>query len=194
MIAVIASLINQLNKPVRLLTYAMLIKQGFNVDVGRIINPTAIFCINRDDYYAALARADEGTEEGLLFWCEYMLKGLKQEIEKIDNLLDYTHLKEKILQPAIVFSLDRGVINEIEAKILRKVVEKQVIQASDVNSITGSKVPATNSRVLRQLRDKKMIAPETTGGRKYIINFINSYLLRGIIKSLSNNGFLPLKE
>lgn len=32
-------------RTVRLLTYAMLVKQGFNVAVGRIINPTAVFAL-----------------------------------------------------------------------------------------------------------------------------------------------------
>ena len=31
-------------RTVRLFTYAMLIKLGFNVNVGRIINPTAVLC------------------------------------------------------------------------------------------------------------------------------------------------------
>jgi len=38
-------------RTVRLFTYAMLVKAGFNVNVGRIINPTAVFCSNRNDYY-----------------------------------------------------------------------------------------------------------------------------------------------
>lgn len=35
-------------RTVRLFTYAMLIKNGFNVNIGRIINPTAIFCNNKN--------------------------------------------------------------------------------------------------------------------------------------------------
>src|SRR3990167_8163548 len=76
-------------RTVRLFTYAMLVKLGFNVSAGRILNPTAIFCNNRDNYYHNLSLADQGTNEGLLTWCEYVLKGLKDEIEKIDKLLDY---------------------------------------------------------------------------------------------------------
>ena len=79
-------------RTVRLFTYAMLVKLGFNVDVGRILNPTAVFCSNRDNYYHYLAEADKGTDEGVLSWCEYVLKGLKEEIEKIDKLLDHNFL------------------------------------------------------------------------------------------------------
>lgn len=38
-------------RTVRLFTYAMLVKLGFNVSAGRILNPTDIFCNNRKDYY-----------------------------------------------------------------------------------------------------------------------------------------------
>jgi hypothetical protein len=43
--------------------------------------------------------ADHGIKEGLLSWCEYVLKGLRDEIEKIDRLLDYDYLKKEILIP-----------------------------------------------------------------------------------------------
>lgn len=47
-----------------MLTYAMLIKYGFNVHIGqRLINPTAVFCNNRDKYYEFLSKADNGSEE-----------------------------------------------------------------------------------------------------------------------------------
>ncbi len=90
-------------RTVRLLTYAMLINQGFNVDKGRIINPTAVFCSDRNKYYKALNQADIDGEYGLLAWCEYVLKGLKQEIEKIDHLLDYGYLKKIFCLQLLIF-------------------------------------------------------------------------------------------
>ena len=38
-----------------------------------------------------------------------------------------------------------------------------------------------------------MIAPENKNSRKYLIDFGNNYLLRGVIKMLDQHGFLPLK-
>ena len=55
-------------RTVRLFTYAMLVKTGFNVNVGRIINPTALFCINRNDYYKKLSQAEKGTDAAILTW------------------------------------------------------------------------------------------------------------------------------
>ena len=176
---------------VRLFTYSMLVKAGFNVNVGRILNPTAVFCSNRDEYYKYLSLADQGTEEGILEWCTYVLRGLKVEIEKIDNLLDYKYLQTEILMPALKYSLEREYVTEIEMKILKRVVDKQSIQAGDLKDIFKGKISAEISRQIRKLIDKKMLVPEKEGKRKYVIRFDNNYLLRGIIHSLGEKGFLP---
>ncbi len=134
----------------------MLVQSGFNVNVGRILNPTAVFCNNRNDYYTYLSSADSGTAKGMLAWCSYVLKGLKEEIEKIDRLLDYKVLTEDILIPAINASIERRYITETEAKVLRKAAEMQVIQAGDIKDIFPGKASAEVSRQLRRLIQKKM--------------------------------------
>ena len=181
-------------RTVRLFTYAMLVKTGFNVNVGRIINPTAVFCSNRNDYYAYLSEADKGTDEGIIAWIEYVLKGLKEEIEKIDKLLDYDYLRKEILIPTINYSLERKYITDLEAKILRKTIDKQEIQAADVKEYFVGKADAEVSRQIRKLIDKKMLVPEKEGTRKYVLRFDNSYLLRNVMKSLGEKGFLPIRD
>lgn len=181
-------------RTVRLFTYAMLVKTGFNLNVGRIINPTAVFCSNRNDYYAHLSIADEGTDEGILEWSAYVLKGLKEEIEKIDRLTDYAYLRKEILLPTLSHSLERKYITDIEFKILKKVIESQLMQAGDLKDIFEGKKNSEVSRQIRKLIDKKMLVPENEGTRKYVLRFDNNYLLRGVIKALGENDFLPEKE
>lgn len=181
-------------RTVRLFTYAILVKTGFNVNVGRIINPTAVFCSNRNDYYNFLSEADKGTDEGIMAWVEYVLKGLKEEIEKIDKLSDYNFLRKEILLPTISHSLERKYITDVESKILKKVIDLQVIQAADVKEFFVGKADAEVSRQIKRLIDKKMISPEKDGTRKYVLRFDNSYLLRSIIKSLGDKGFLPVRD
>jgi Fic family protein len=180
-------------RTVRLFTYAMLVKTGFNVNLGRIINPTAVFCSNRNDYYNYLSQADKGTDAGILTWSEYVLKGLKDEIEKIDKLSEYSYLRKEILIPAITHSIERRYITDNEGRILKKVVDKQVVQAADLKEFFEGKVQAEVSRQIKKLIDKKMLVSESEGTRKYIIRFDNSYLLRGIIKALDEKGFLPIR-
>lgn len=181
-------------RTVRMLTYAMLIKTGFNVNIGRILNPTAIFCSNRDNYYKFLDKADRGDRNGILVWCEYVLKGLKDEIEKIDRLLDYKYLKKEILEPSLDDALEKKYVTPIEFKILQKAVEQQVIKAGDLKDIFHSKASAEISRQIRRLIDKKMLVSEEEGSRKYVISFNNSYLLRSVMHLLGKKGFLPMRE
>ncbi len=181
-------------RTVRLFTYAMLVKTGFNVNVGRIINPTAVFCSNRNDYYSNLSKADEGTDVGVLEWSEYVLKGLKEEIEKIDKLTDYDFLRKEILLPTISHSLERKYVTDLEGKILKKVIDKQIIQAGDLKEFFAGKLSSEISRQIKRLIDKKMLVPENEGSRKYIVRFDNNYLLRGVIKALGEKGFLPVQD
>jgi len=181
-------------RTVRLFTYALLVKLGFHVETGRILNPTAVFCNDRGKYYDQLSAADSGDEKGTTSWCEYVLSGLKQEIEKIDRLAEYNFLKKEIIIPALNFSHERKVITDTEAKVLRKTVELGRMQASDIGDIFHGKSSAEISRQIARLRDRKMLQPEKEGARKYVIRFDNNYLLRGIIKSLGEKGFLPVKD
>jgi len=181
-------------RTVRLFTYAMLVQQGFNINLGRIVNPTAVFCNNRDYYYEHLSKADTGKEIGIQKLCEYVLKGLKMEIEKIDLLLDYNYLSNNILRKAISYSKEIGAIKENEFKILNIAVDKQVFQASDLKSIFPKKLSAEISRNIRKLKDKNLIISERQNSRKYIISFKNTILLRGIIRALGENNFLPIKD
>ncbi len=176
-------------RTVRLFTYAMLIKLGFNVNNGRIINPTAVFCNHRNHYYQFLAMADTGTKQGILAWAEYVLHGLKEEIEKIDKLLDYKYLAKEILGPTISYSIERQYITEIESKILRKAIEKGTIKSNDLKDIFVGKLSAEISRQIKKLVDKKML--DRLDSRTYVISFGHSYLLRGVIRVLGERGFLP---
>jgi len=135
-------------------------------------------------------------DEAILKWCEYVLLGLKNEIEKIDRLLDLNYLNSKIIIPAIDYSVQQKHITSTEAKILKKSisVERQELQASDLKGIFPNKIPAAISREIAQLRKKKMLEKTSPKSRKYVINFSNNYLLRSIIKALGENGFLPLSE
>lgn len=182
-------------RTVRLITYAQLIKAGFNVgDVGRIVNPTAIFCNNRLDYYRFLSKADTGTDKGLLSWSEYVLHGLAKEIEKVDKLTDYDYLAKKILLPAIDYCLERKFINKTEVDVLKIAIRKMSFQANDLKSVLPGKLPAHISRVINRMKGKNLIVPESENSRKYIISFGDKYILRGIIEMLDRNGFLPIKN
>ena len=179
---------------VRMFTYALLIKQGFQVKSGRILNPTAVFCMDRDKYYDMLALADSGEEEKTLEWCLYVLEGLRTEIEKIDKLLNISYITNSILLPMLSFALENKYITKREHEILSVLVKskKMTIKSSDLIKIIGKESSVQRSRILKRLKEKNMLIPLEDKGRVYTIGFANNYLLRGMIHILEKNDFIPL--
>lgn len=176
---------------VRLLNYALLIKLGFKVKNGRIINPSSVFYSDRNKYYQMLGLADSLQEGDTLQWTEYFLFGLKNELEKIDSLLDKNYVQKKVLDPTIKFALDRGNINKMEYDILSYLIGKdEMCIKSEELSKFGINNSKRKSLVMAKLRNTNIIHPITERGRIYTINFANSYLLRGILKTLDNEGFV----
>lgn len=179
-------------RTVRLFTYAMLIRAGFRVDVaGRIVNPTAIFCSNRDEYYHYLGEADTGTDEGMEHWCTYVLSGLLEEIKKVNQLTDYEFLHKSILLPAIDDAWSNGRLSQENARALALVAEKQVVMSGDLRSIYSNLSEGSLSRKVRALVELGLLTPEKENGRKYVLSFANRYMMPSITKMLSAEGFLP---
>lgn len=178
----------------RLFTYAMLVKTGFRVHVGQILNPTAVFCIDRDRYNALLSKADEGTDEAIVEWCFYVLDGLNAEIRKIERLADRDYVRSRLLLPALAYAQQMKYIDDEEHAMLKVVAQKTTVQASDMKQVLKGLHPVTVSRKIKGLRDKKMLQPETEGGNKYHLSFINNFLVRGMIQALEVEGYIPLQE
>jgi Fic family protein len=178
---------------IRMFTYALLIKQGFAIADGRILNPTAIFCNDRQHYYDMLELADSGEPEKALRWCEYVLKGLRDEIKKIDRLLDDKYITLEILMPSLNLALERKFITDREHAILHAVVtsEEMAVKSSDIEEVIGEVSVMHRSRIIRNLREKGMLIPLKEGGRIYTIGFKNNYLLRAVMHVLEREGFVP---
>lgn len=176
---------------VRLLTYAMLIKYGFNVKEGKILNPTAVFCNDRNRYYLELSKADLGTDEGLLGWCDYVLTGVLEEVEKVNKLLDFKYLRTKVLQPTIELGLDRGYLNKTEAKILLAGLKKQEFKAADLLKEFPDMSSRQMSHQISKMKESGFIVPLRKGARTYYVNFINNFMMRSLVQILEKEKFIP---
>lgn len=175
----------------RLLNYAFLIKLGFKVKQGRLINPSSVFYTDRDKYYDMLAQADSLSDEDILAWCEYFLLGLKNEIEKIDSLLDKEYVEKELLLPTLKIAHERKHITTEERRILEYLIGKaDMTMKSEELAELGIHDSKKKSSTMAKLREKKIIEPITEGGRIYTIQFINNYLLRGIMTVLQEKGFV----
>lgn len=177
---------------VRLLTYALLIKYGFNVSKGgRVLNPTAVFCNNRDVYYDMLGKADSGTAENIEAWCIYVLEGVLIELRKLDRLANFDYLNDKILLPALRYAKSRQLITALEVDILHVAAKAGVAKASDFREEMKELSTSQRTYQIKKLVDSGMLLPIKAGARQYVVGFQNSYLVRGVINALSEQGFIP---
>jgi len=176
---------------VRLLTYALLIKYGFKVKDGQLINPTAVFCNDREKYYELLSIADEGSPQAILQWCEYVLTGICDEISKVNKLLDHDYLSESVLKPAIAMGRDRGLLNKEEESILKMGIEEQSFKSSDVEAVLPKLTPRQRTSAVAKLKSNGMIRPLKENGREYYVAFNNNYLMRSLIQMLEQEDFIP---
>lgn len=179
----------------RLLTYAMLTKQRFIDEQGlRLLNPSSIFCIDREDYYAKLAVADEGGKKQLENWCLYVAEGIQSEVERVSKLLDKKSAVVNILSPALKAARSDKIISDTEHTILSIAMEKDIFQAQDVRHLFGSSASAgvQTSRVLAKMKDKGLIMSLPKHQKKYVLRFSNNYLLRYVLSYMNEYGLLSL--
>lgn len=177
---------------VRLLTYALLVKYGFNVKTGgRVLNPTAVFCNNRDRYYTMLGQADTGTHDGREAWCIYVLDGMLDELRKVDRLTDASYLIDRILTPALHYARERELLTTQEERVLLATARAGIAKASDLKGAMPGISDAQRTYQIRKLVERRMLAPIREGARQYTVGFSNSYLIRGVIRALSAEGFIP---
>ena len=177
---------------VRLLTYTLLLKYGFHVKAGgRVLNPTAVYCNDRDKYYAMLGRADTGTPDGREAWCVYVLGGMLDELRKVDRLTDADFLVQRILAPALHHARDRGWVTLMEERMLLEVARRGVAKASDLKGAMPSMTERQRTYQISKLVERGMLFPIREGARQYTVGFANNFLIRGVIRALFQEGFIP---
>ena len=177
---------------VRLFTYGLLIKYGFQVSAaGRLLNPAAVFCADRNRYYAMLAQADSGTDESLESWCTYVLAGVRDELNKVNRLADYGHLQSAILLPAVAHARARQWITPQEEMVLATTVKEGVVKSGDLETAMPGLNANQRTYQIRKLVEGGMLQPVSPGARQYSIGFTHNMLLRGVVHALSQEGFIP---
>lgn len=174
----------------RIFTYACLLRDGFSL-VEKVINPTAVFCSNRNTYYDMLAVADTQTPEGVEIWCKYVLDGVRDEFLKINKLTQQDFVKEYVIKPCIEFSKDRGVVSAREYEILREFYTNNEIGTNHVSVVVPGMSKSRYSQIFKEMRDRKLIVESSRG--LYVVN-LNGPLTRGLIKALDAINFLPVQD
>ena len=178
----------------RLLTYAMLVQSRFIDDGARLLNPSSIFCMDRNEYYRLLSGADQGGERNIERWCLYVANGILDEVTRVSKLLDKEFAVSTILMPVLKRAHSNKNITDNEYEILKIAMEKNIIQARDVRHLFGTTASAAvqTSRVLASMRERKLLMSLPKSTNKYVMRFSNNYLLSGVLEQMNDNGLLPV--
>lgn len=181
----------------RLLTYAMLVRSEYiNKTKRTILNPSAIFCIDRQKYYDMLAIADKGTEKGTEQWCLYVAQGISAEMDRVNRLLDRDYATNNIIEPALKNAVDSKFLSNEEYQILKIAMRDDIIQVQNIKHLFGTTASdaVQASRVIANMRDKKLLMVHPNYQKKYIMRFANNYLLHDVLKAMDKNGLLVVKN
>lgn len=153
------------------------------------VPPFAVFGGDRAGYYQNLAAADALDDAGLLRWCEYVLSGLRHDMETMLKMAPGSTLRDLYTEAAD--SVQRaGQIAPEEAAVLTRGTDGATFRSRDVQYILGSDAP-TRSRRLNGMRDRLLVRPETPNGRIYRIRLAPNVVTPFLIGALGRRGFLP---
>jgi len=120
-----------------------------------------------------------------------VLSGVLLEVSKVNKLLDFSYLHENILVPTIDLAVEREYLNKSEAKILRLGIKEQSFKSGDITKILADLTPRQRTHQINKMREAGFIKPIEENARIYVVNFMNNTLMRGLIKVLEQQEFIP---
>ncbi|MEA5454681.1 Fic family protein [Sinomonas sp. JGH33] len=175
----------------RLLTYAAMRREGFTDDSGyRVLNPTAVFGANRALYYERLEDADSLAPDAIIRWCEYVLNGLVDDLERMRRLSQSEFVTQGVLLPSIRRGLRSAQFDQADAHALAIIAERLEAKSADLEpAYPGSST--WRSKKIRTLLDRGLIEPVTEGGRIYRLRLAPSELTPLVFRQLDDIRFLP---
>ena len=174
----------------RLFTYAMLRRTIFATRGFSALNPTAVFGNDRAAYIAALEAADSLTDDGTTAWASFFVSGIRDDIARLVQLQDRKHVEDLLVGPALDRLLRDSLISAVEHAILRSVMIHGTVKAGDLADIAPG-TPSVRSRLIRELRDRRLLQQAIEGPRFYRLSLSQGPLAPRIIRQLDTLGYLP---
>ena len=107
-------------------------------------------------------------------------------------MLDRDYAVANIIEPALKNALNSKFVSREEYEILKIAMKVDVMQAQDVKHLFGTTPSAAvqTSRVLSNMKNKKLLMVHPDFQKKYVMRFANNYLLHDVLKSMDDIGLL----
>jgi hypothetical protein len=107
-------------------------------------------------------------------------------------LTRFDYLVSQILAPALKYARDRSLVSAQEEAVLSIAIKKGVAKAADLSGAMPSLNAAQRTYQIKRLVERRMLQPIVSGSRQYTVGFDNSFLMRGVIHALSEQGFISI--
>ena len=133
----------------RLLSYAML--KAYKSPFIDYINPTSIFCKQREKYYKLLELSQTNQANGKENFVLFFLTGVYEEVKKSELITNRKYLEQNFFFP-VINSLE---ISEIEKTLLKSSLYREFWKSNDFQEVINSKRQRTYT--ISKLLDKKFI-------------------------------------
>lgn len=175
----------------RLLTYAIMVSQGFTATTDyRAVDPTAVFGADRESYYRHLEAADSLEPATTIQWCTYLLGGMLKDLRKLNKLGNHDFVVDELLVPSLERARQAGIISLEEFEALKIFAVRTTVKATDLsNVVLGSSV--VRSQFIRRLINRRLVEPITEGKRSYRLVMAPGPLTPFILRQLDKLEFLP---
>lgn len=175
----------------RLFSYAMLRRNGFDSAPGyRTVNPTAVFGNDRDGYYSALEAADDLSGDGTVKWCEFFVRGLRDDLERLVRMQDFSFVTDELVGPALDMLLASGGVTSAENAALKIAIQNDVVKAGHLEPALGGSA-SQRSVAIRSLVERGLLVHDERGQRFYRVALARGPLAPFIVRRLDALGYLP---
>lgn len=109
----------------------------------------------------------------------------------MDRLADYENLKSEILLPALTHARQRQLVTSEEEAILMAAIKGGVVKSADLSEAMPGLTGQQRTYQIKRLVKDGMLQPIHPDARQYTIGFSNNTLLRGVVRALTDKGFIP---
>ena len=84
----------------------------------------------------------------------------------------------------------RDLVTALEDAVLNTTIKAGKVKAASLTSVMPGLNATQRTYQIRKLVDSGMLQPITSGARQYAIGFSHGPLIRGVIKALTDEGFI----
>lgn len=117
------------------------------------------------------------------------------ELRKVDRLTDAAYLIDRVLTLTLTLALryarERELVTPREERVLQAAARGGIVRAGDLQAVMSDLTERQRTYQISKLVERDMLVPIRERSRQYTIGFSNNHLLRGVIKALSDEGFIP---